>query len=212
MSGEDRALRERRVITRRQLRIAFHGALACMQPEMQEVINAFGEDNATSIAPFMIGKHSDPYDALDCFVAARLETGCIKYAHAKCAECGTAAIDFSDNSIFTRHYSDAVYKIVDFLRDSNCELARAILERKIELADVAPTNILPLCPSIMRAERADIAARREQKIVQRTSSAYPCPKCAQRLVTLQEQQFRRPDEPPALVISCTFCNHTWIMK
>jgi DNA-directed RNA polymerase subunit M/transcription elongation factor TFIIS len=178
--------------------------------DMQDLLNEFGTKHADKIAKYM-RRGVDSYAALDSYVATQFEHGCIKYASAMCSENGIAARDFGPDSIFTGYYSDAVYKIVDLLRDAECEFVRAIVCEKVAVDESARVNVLQFCPSIMSDSRKEVALRRGQKIERSTSTAYQCKKCGKRSVTLEEHQMRRPDEPPALVIQCTECLHTWIM-
>ncbi|MFA5766797.1 MAG: hypothetical protein WC919_02660 [Candidatus Paceibacterota bacterium] len=140
-----------------------------------------------------------------------LESGCRKVARTKCEE------QLIDPSIvacdyFTHMYSSCVYKICELLRDPKHELLSAILGRRIASRDVASMDMIALadyCPSILREERQEFAARLAQKTEVATTALYECAKCHMRRAICQERQIRGSDEPPTLFITCVECHHQW---
>jgi hypothetical protein len=63
-----------------------------------------------------------------------------------------------------------------------------------------------LCPAATAAERAEIAARSEQKVVEKESNLFRCPHCSQRRCSYREVQRRSLDEAPDYL--CVCLNHS----
>jgi len=59
-----------------------------------------------------------------------------------------------------------------------------------------------LCPQATAAERAEIAKRSEQKVVEKESNLFRCPHCGERRSTYQEIQRRSLDEAPDYLCVC----------
>lgn len=62
-----------------------------------------------------------------------------------------------------------------------------------------------LCPAATARERAEIARRSEQKVVEKESNLFRCPHCSERRCTYVEVQRRSLDEAPDYMCRCLNC-------
>ena len=138
------------------------------------------------------------------YIAHQLERG----VYDECARCIISSNDMSGKAL----YASKIYELADLLRAENCELLRAIICGRASARDIASMSVETLrncCPSILRAEREEIALRMMQKIEQKTSSLYKCKKCNANKTLVRETQTRSSDEAPTLMIQCVECYHCW---
>lgn len=143
------------------------------------------------------------------FIAIRLEDGTQRWTCAECTRLNLPTEIGSTMNHFKSTYAGMIYQIADFLRDPQCELIKAILERRIQAGHVANIGPDKLCPSVLQKEREEIELRRKQRVEEKTSKAYKCKKCGKNETTMQEMQTRSSDEAPTLVVQCVNCGYRW---
>ena len=90
---------------------------------------------------------------------------------------------------------------------STCRAYGPTLVRRLLDGSLAPEALgdmteKALCPQATAAERAEIAARSEQRVVEKESNLFRCPHCGERRSSYQEIQRRSLDEAPDYLCVC----------
>lgn len=146
-------------------------------------------------------------------IAKQLERGCRNFAIDETEEKCLPVVIVAGGDVHANHfmmrYSAEVYRIIDLLRDDNCELIKALAEKKVQPIDVARTSTKILCPSILACEYAECEIRKKQKIEVKISHAYPCPRCKEKEAFFFECQVRASDEGSTIFLTCKACKYRW---
>jgi DNA-directed RNA polymerase subunit M/transcription elongation factor TFIIS len=90
----------------------------------------------------------------------------------------------------------------------------AWLPDRLLSGDVAPAALggmseEELCPSAGAAERALVARRLGQKVEEKTSTMFRCPRCKQRRHTYRQVQIGAADEPSTIMCTCLNCGENF---
>lgn len=98
---------------------------------------------------------------------------------------------------------------------SACRAYGATLVPRLLAGTLAPEDLggmssRELCPDAMAAERAQIAARTSQRVVEKESIMFRCPHCGARRCTYREVQNRSLDEAPDYRCKCLNCDREFV--
>jgi len=147
-------------------------------------------------------------DALQT-VAINVARGAHNVARSKCIARGVEPIAACD-TLFSWQYGILISYIAQII---DWDILTAIFRgdiRPSQIAAMQPCDLRPFSGSILRAERDEVEQRLNQRIHEKTSSLYVCPRCGERSTIPQEIQVRRADEDMTLRITCTVCEKIWI--
>lgn len=92
--------------------------------------------------------------------------------------------------------------------DRTCEsnLLSRIMSGDIDLATIGTLNERDLCPDTLKAEKAEIQQRLNQKVVVKYSTMFKCPKCKRKdKIIATEKQVRALDEGRSTFCECQAC-------
>lgn len=128
------------------------------------------------------------------------------YNHAITCANKNGIISAWSNEQFTALYSSFCFYII-----SNMEkIVLALNSSKLNINDVCTTDITEIDPDIYKNEKNTIALKLEQKIEERYSNRYACPKCKMHKIKIEERQTAALDEISKFFKIC--CNPTCRFK
>jgi hypothetical protein len=147
--------------------------------------------------------------------ATRIEASCYKVVVTACKSAETPYHRSWDSALFVNLYSERCATVASHL-DPAGSVAMAygtfvidgMLSGELKLEDIGCMTAAQLCPKATQQERDDIAKRSAQKLKQKWSNIYRCPKpgCGKFQCTTSEQQTRALDEPAKIKCVCV-CGH-----
>lgn len=146
-------------------------------------------------------------------ILINLEQSCFDKTLAKCKELALY-VDWS-NTKFTYMYSLITSRVSKNL-DKESEvgdnyLISLITSNDIDSALVAELTSEELSPSKTKEIKEKLDKRREQKLVQKTTSMYTCRNCKGRQCTMRTQQMRSLDEGYSIILNCLTCGYRFIV-
>jgi len=92
------------------------------------------------------------------------------------------------------------------------QLLPRILSGEVAIASVGDMTERSMCPPATAEERAEIAMRSAQRVVEKESTLFSCPHCKARRCTYIEVQRRSLDEAPDYICRCLACNRKFTGK
>jgi DNA-directed RNA polymerase subunit M/transcription elongation factor TFIIS len=92
------------------------------------------------------------------------------------------------------------------------QLLPRILSGEVAIASVGDMSERNMCPPATAEERAEIAMRSAQRVVEKESTLFSCPHCKARRCTYIEVQRRSLDEAPDYICRCLACNRKFTGK
>jgi len=120
-----------------------------------------------------------------------------------------------DNSKFEylyRIYTNKITKNLDINSEVNSEyLVKEIINNNIDLKTIANLNSSSLCPEKSANIINKINIRSNQKLIFKKSNLYTCSNCKMKSATIEQVQIRSLDEASSFSLTCTFCQHKWIV-
>jgi DNA-directed RNA polymerase subunit M/transcription elongation factor TFIIS len=108
-------------------------------------------------------------------------------------------------------YSDKFNEIYNLLVNNKSKF----LINALELKKIDPTKIAYMRPDELNPDKYEkIIKKKEIEDFKKknvpTSSAYKCPKCGERKITITEKQTRAADEPSTIYMECNACGYITI--
>lgn len=145
--------------------------------------------------------------------ALAAEASCYKAAIRASRESADPPLRSWDSGPFVDIYSTrcgAVFSALD-PESSSCReygpvLYKQILSKAVSIADIGRLSEREMCPPATERERAEIATRSAQHVVEKESTLFKCPHCHARRCTYYEKQVRSLDEPPDYFCICLACH------
>lgn len=142
-------------------------------------------------------------------VACAIETSCYNAAVRASKESEEPPRRQWDSPAFVDIYGSrcgAICRLLD-PESSACRTYQATLVPRLLSGELAPGALgdlseKELCPQASAAERAEIAKRSQQKVVEKESNFFRCPHCGERRSAYQEIQRRSLDEAPDYLCRC----------
>jgi DNA-directed RNA polymerase subunit M/transcription elongation factor TFIIS len=158
-------------------------------------------------------------DAAAQEVAKGLEKGAYNAAVQRCCESEDSYLRQWDSEMFLSIYSARVGLLAASL-DPEGSVAKAfpgaparilgwLLEGQRTAEEVGQMAEADLCPDAGAAEQALVNQRLQQKVAERVSALYRCPRCRARSCTLRTVQIGAGDEPSSIMCSCTVCGENF---
>ena len=148
------------------------------------------------------------------FIAKYIEIGCYIAAiniSKQTSSITTACRKWDTN--FKSIYEERCALILTIL---DMQESNAVAERLIELYndanisgiyEVCCKSCQELCPEIYQQEKDMLDIRKSQKIMEKTSNLFKCPKCHTRKTKYVEQQRRALDEASGFQCTCENCHY-----
>lgn len=146
--------------------------------------------------------------------AVRIEKGCYNAAIARCADSAEAYQRQWTSPMFVNVYSarcglvaaniDPGGRIVQGVQGGAWALDRLATQAWAPEALGGMTES-ELCPEAGKAERAEVLLRLDQKVDEKTSTLFACPKCHKRNHTYRLVQIGGADEPSTFMCTCKEC-------
>lgn len=163
--------------------------------------------------------HDDRFDdAKRRDYATRMERGCYNAAIARCAESADAYQRQWSSPMFVNVYSGRC-GLVSANVDPTGSVARGTEGGSWALDRLASGAWLPeslgamteteLCPHAGKAERDEVMRRLNQKVDEKTSSLFACPRCHKRNHTYRQVQIGSGDEPSTFMCTCKECGQNY---
>ncbi len=144
-----------------------------------------------------------------CFNIYRIEISCfnktIDEAHNK------NILKNWNNTSFTNIYCITTHRVIahfDNLENESDLINRCIRDEDI-FDKIAFMTSEELIPSKYSALKNELDERSKQKIEQKISTLYICPKCKERKSTIDEVQLRSLDEAANIIATCMSCRYRW---
>lgn len=115
---------------------------------------------------------------------------------------------------FATQYSYSMSKISQNINQSQnfTDVMEKIINGEYSPEFIAIAKARDLWDLRVRDIKYDLFKRENQKIKQKTSRFYICPKCNNTETITTEVQLRRADEAYSLEIKCVNCKYGWIIK
>jgi DNA-directed RNA polymerase subunit M/transcription elongation factor TFIIS len=108
-------------------------------------------------------------------------------------------------------YSDKFTEIFNLLVNKKSKF----LINALELEKIDPTKIAYMRPDELNPDKYEkIIQKKETEDFKKknvaTSSAYKCPKCGERKISITQKQTRAADEPATIYMECNVCGYVTI--
>jgi DNA-directed RNA polymerase subunit M/transcription elongation factor TFIIS len=108
-------------------------------------------------------------------------------------------------------YSDKFIEIFNLLVNKKSKF----LINALELGKIDPTKIAYMRPDELNPDKYEkIIQKKEIEDFKKknvaTSSAYKCPKCGERKISITQKQTRSADEPATIYMECNVCGYVTI--
>ena len=149
--------------------------------------------------------------------ASQIERGCYNAVIDRCMESADSYRRHWDSPMFLNVYSSRCGLV-----SANIDPGGAVVEEVGEswaLDQLASGAWLPeslgamtaaeLCPQAGRAERDEVARRLNQKVEEKTSSLFACPRCCKRNHTYRQVQIGCADELSVFMCTCKECGENF---
>jgi DNA-directed RNA polymerase subunit M/transcription elongation factor TFIIS len=122
-------------------------------------------------------------------------------------------IDWNDNNFYNLYniHTCRITKNLEILNGNKNYLIESIINKKINPLDVASLTSNQLCPSKSKKIIEELHIRSQQEVRIKTSTLYKCHKCSKKRVKIQIFQGRSLDEGSTISITCTLCQHKWLL-
>lgn len=118
------------------------------------------------------------------------------------------------NPIFAARYSSEGYRIIANLDPESSVgsdyLGNALINESIDPKNVCDLPSSELCPEVSQQDRDELSVRMQQKIDDKYTTRYPCPRCGERKAIAKEVQTRAADELSSMNLKCMECEFSWI--
>ena len=117
-----------------------------------------------------------------------------------------------DDQLFINKYSNESYRIISqidqqsYVNDPN--FGNKIIDNNMQ--NIAFIESRDLVPHLYKDIEDSLNERKQQKIIQKVSKLYRCPKCGEKQSKIEEVQLRSLDEGANVSACCCNCFHTWI--
>lgn len=162
---------------------------------------------------------AEPDDGRRRELARGLERGCYNAAIDRCKKSENAYRRNWDAPMFLSVYSSRCGIVYNNIRPGGI-VARGCgahipwaLERLIagdwDAETLGAMTEAELCPAATAADRREIDLRLRQKVVQKTSTLFACPRCKQRKHTYRQVQIGAADEPSTFMCTCVECGENF---
>lgn len=150
--------------------------------------------------------------------ASRIERGCYNAAISRCVDSADSYRRQWNSPMFVAVYSARVGLVSANIDPSgsviqNVEGGSWALDKLAEgvwlpegLGTMSATE---LCPQAGKAVRDDVNKRINQKIAEKTSSFFACPRCHKRNHTYRQVQIGAGDEPSTFMCTCKECGENY---
>jgi len=163
-------------------------------------------------------RFNSPKDKKRRDYASRIERGCYNAAIARCAESADSYRRRWDSPMFVNVYSgrcglvaaniDPGGSVVKQVEGGAWALDR--LATKVWLPEsLGAMTATELCPLAGKAERDAVTHRLKQKVDEKTSSLFACPRCHKRNHTYRQVQIGAGDEPSTFMCTCKECGENY---
>ena len=147
-------------------------------------------------------------------LATALEVACFNAAVRTSKESAEPSRRAWDSPVFVDIYSTrcgAIYSALDpasaSCRTYGPQLTARLLSGELTPGALGEMSERDMCPPALAAERAEIASRSAQRIIEKESALFRCPHCGARRCSYIEVQRRSLDEAPDYICKCLACNH-----
>jgi len=146
-------------------------------------------------------------------ISKKIEVSCYNSSIKIARESKTLIQRNWQNDTFVDIYNSRCGIIITHLLKNNqglrtCEsnLLTRILSGNIDLATIGALSERDLCPDTLKAEKAEIQRRLDQKVVVKYSTMFKCPKCKSKdKIIATEKQVRALDEGRSTFCECQAC-------
>lgn len=150
--------------------------------------------------------------------ATRIERGCYNASILRCIESAESYRRQWDSPMFRNVYSsrcgiisaniDPLGSVVQGVEGGTWALdCLASGERPPE--DLGAMSAAELCPRAGQAERDEVKLRLDQKVCEKTSALFACPRCHGRNHTYRQVQIGSGDEPSTFMCTCKECGNNY---
>lgn len=149
--------------------------------------------------------------------ASRIERGCYNAAIRQCTNSDDSYQRHWDNEMFVNVYSGRC-GLVSANIDPSGAVAQSVggawaLDR-LAAGDWQPEALgamteTELCPQAGKADRDAVAHRLNQKVDEKTSTLFACPRCHKRNHTYRQVQIGAGDEPSTFMCTCKECGENY---
>jgi DNA-directed RNA polymerase subunit M/transcription elongation factor TFIIS len=147
-------------------------------------------------------------------LATAIEVACFNAAVRTSKESAEPSRRAWDSPVFVDIYSTrcgAIYSALDpasaSCRTYGPQLTARLLSGELTPGALGEMSERDMCPPALAAERAEIASRSAQRIIEKESALFRCPHCNARRCSYIEVQRRSLDEAPDYICKCLACNH-----
>lgn len=151
--------------------------------------------------------------------ATAIERGCYNAAIARCRESADAYPRRWECPMFVNIYSACCSHVASNL-DPTGSVARSVSEGKPWALDQLASGVWPpeslgmktaaeLCPQADQAERDRVMHRLKQRVDEKTSALFRCPRCHKRNHTYRLVQIGAGDEPSTFMCTCKECGQNY---
>lgn len=137
----------------------------------------------------------------------RMERSCFNDTIMNCIKNGVDRL-FTEPR-FIQRYSATCSRVLSNMNSGTVTLLDKIINGDINANNVATLSAVDLCPEASEVERSSIQLRLGQKIEDKFSSIYTCPKCKCKKTKVREYQSRSADECGTFSIWCSECEYVW---
>lgn len=150
--------------------------------------------------------------------AKQIERGCYNAAIARCAESADSYRRQWDSPMFVNVYGGRCGSVAANI-DPQGAVAKnveggtraldCLASGEWKPAALGEMSASDLCPQAGKAERAIIMQRVNQKIEEKTSALFRCPRCHMRNHTYRQVQIGAGDEPSTFMCTCKECGENY---
>jgi DNA-directed RNA polymerase subunit M/transcription elongation factor TFIIS len=135
-----------------------------------------------------------------------LEVGIYNHAYDTCLNIGGHLPKWSDYRFQAAYSSDGC--IVQMYLKSRPDIVDKLRSGEFKASRLLYYPIWKLLPEKRKVwDRQNV--RKQQIVIEKTTSDYPCPECNGRVVAVYEVQTRGSDEQMKSVFKCKTCGHGW---
>jgi hypothetical protein len=150
--------------------------------------------------------------------ATRIERGCYNASILRCTESAESYRRQWDSPMFRNVYSsrcgiisaniDPLGSVVQGVEEGTWALDR-LASGVWPPEDLGAMSAAELCPRAGQAERDEVRRRLDQKVCEKTSALFACPRCHKRNHTYRQVQIGSGDEPSTFMCTCKECGNNY---
>lgn len=149
-------------------------------------------------------------------LAERIETTMFERVAAHCKASSHMYQVRWDNELFFGRYKDRLSIVLNHIIPDTItnKLHGAEALEKLKSGELAPEELAvmedtELCPKAIERERAEIADRNKQRVVEKFSTLFQCRICKDRRCSIREVQTRSLDEAADFFCTCLTCGNVF---